>query len=115
VAWLDYGSYPGPYRNAILAGHRSWRGRQGTLWKLDQVSEGAEVLVDVDGTTHTYVVRWVRLYDPDDAPVSELLGETEVHSLTLITCGGRFDRARGGYEMRVVVRAEIVESQAGAG
>lgn len=108
VAWLDYGSYPGPLRNVVLAGHRRWAGKQGTLWRLDAVAEGDEVTVDVDGRTHTYRVLWNRLYDPANAPVDELMGETATHSLTLITCGGRFDPANGHWTHRIVVRAEAV-------
>ncbi|HVL82305.1 MAG TPA: class F sortase, partial [Actinomycetota bacterium] len=108
VAWLDHGSYPGPYRNVILAGHRSWGGRQGTLWRLGEVKEGDEVWVEVDGAAHGYRVKWVRLYHPDNAPVEEIMGETPVHSVTLITCGGNFDQARRRYDQRIVVRAEAL-------
>lgn len=108
VAWLDTGTFPGPTRNAILAGHRNWSGASGTFERLEQMKEGDQIRVGINDQMLTFVVRWVRTYDPDNAPVEELLGPTEVDSVTLVTCGGDFNRRKGHYEKRVVARAELV-------
>lgn len=109
VAWLDNGGFPGPTRNAILAGHRNYSGASGTFERLEHASVGDEVLVTIDGAVHRYRIVWLDIYDPD-APVEELLGPTEVDSITLVTCGGPFDRSSGHYTKRWVARAEAVAS-----
>jgi LPXTG-site transpeptidase (sortase) family protein len=108
IAWYDTGSFPGPTHNAILAGHRNWNGRQGTFANLESVKPGDLVKVGMGGMVFTFKVDWVRLYDPRNAPVKELLGDTAVDSVTLVTCGGEFNPRIGHYDHRVVVRAELV-------
>lgn len=108
VAWLDNGTFPGPTRNAIMAGHRNWSGRSGTFINLENASAGDVIQVGIDGRTYTFAMSWVRMYDPANAPVEELMGPTDVDSITLVTCGGSFNRKTGHYDMRVVARAELV-------
>ncbi len=115
VAWLDNGGFPGPMRNAILAGHRNYSGASGTFERLEHLEVGDEVRVTVDGELHRYRVDWVDMYDPDTAPVDELLGPTDVDSLTLVTCGGAFDYSVRHYTKRWVARAVAVdEAEPGA-
>lgn len=109
VAWLDNGTFPGPTNNAVLAGHRNWSGAPGSFIKLEQAKPGDVVIVAVDGRRFTFAIRWVRVYDPRTAPVDELLGDTSVDSVTLVTCGGPFDSRSRHYTKRVVARAELVE------
>lgn len=109
VAWLDNGGFPGVTRNAILAGHRNYSGVSGTFERLEHLEVGDEVRVMVDGELHRYRVDWVDMYDPDTAPVGELLGPTEVDSLTLVTCGGAFDYSVRHYTKRWVARAVAVD------
>lgn len=109
VAWLDNGGFPGPTRNAILAGHRNYSGVSGTFERLEHLEVGDEVRVTLDGELHRYRVEWVDIYDPDTAPVQGLLGPTEVDSLTLVTCGGAFDRSVRHYTKRWVARAVAID------
>lgn len=108
VAWLDNGSFPGPTRNAILAGHRNWRGASGTFIKLEKAKPGDAIIVGLDGRNYTFTITWVRTVDPDNANVEEIMGETTVDSVTLVTCGGDFNRKTRHYEQRVVARGELV-------
>lgn len=108
VAWLDNGGFPGPTRNAILAGHRNYSGVSGTFERLEDLEVGDEVRVTVDGELHRYRVEWLDIYDPDTAPVGDLLGPTEADSLTLVTCGGAFDSSVRHYTKRWVARATAV-------
>lgn len=108
VAWLDNGTFPGPTRNAVLAGHRNYSGRAGTFERLENVHPGDTVKVSMDGRTYTFSIVWVRTFDPNNAPVEELLGNTQADSLTMVTCGGSFNRRIGHYDKRVVARAELV-------
>lgn len=106
VAWLDLGGFPGPTRNAILAGHRNYSGVRGTFERLEDLERGDRVAVHVDGELQRYEIRWVKMFDPETAPVQELLGPTEVDSITLVTCGGPFDSSTRHYTRRWVARAE---------
>ncbi|HVE92460.1 MAG TPA: sortase [Actinomycetota bacterium] len=111
VAWLDYnGTFPGPTKNAVLAGHRRWKGKGGTLEPLEKAKPGDEVVVVADGTEYRFAFTWIRMYDANTPHAEELLGPTSVKSLTLVTCGGRFDPRTGHYQERVVARAELVKT-----
>lgn len=109
IAWLDNGSFPGPTRNAILAGHRNWQGRAGSLLRLEQAGAGDAVRIGLGGRAYTFTIIWVRTYDPDSAPVEELMGNTARDSITLVTCGGEFNPRTRHYVKRIVARAELVE------
>ena len=57
-----------------------------------------------------YAVRDVSLIAAD-ADVSAVIGERRgAPTLTLITCGGTFDRSAHAYDHRVIVRAALVLS-----
>lgn len=109
VAWLDNGTFPGPTNNAVLAGHRNWSGAPGSFIRLEDAKPGDVVVVGIDDRRFTFAIRWVRVYDPRNAPVEELLGGTAVDSVTLVTCGGAFDSRARHYTKRVVARAELVQ------
>lgn len=109
VAWLDNGTFPGPTRNAVMAGHRNWSGRAGSFERLERLQQGDVVKVGVDGKVYTFAVSWVRQYDPNSAPVEEIMGDAPVDSVTLVTCGGPFNSRTRHYTMRWVARAELVD------
>lgn len=109
VAWLDQGPIPGMTRNVVLAGHRNWQGRPGSFERLEKLRDGDPVILTMDGRTWRFAVRWVRMYDPDTAPAADLMGRTDEVSVTLITCGGRFNRATRHYESRWLARGGLGE------
>jgi sortase (surface protein transpeptidase) len=99
-----------------MSGHVDyWNVGPAVFANLRRLEKGAEIdVTDASGGRHSYVVEWVRAYPVADlAPdhLQEIVGPTESPSLTLITCGGEFDRERGGYLQRLVVRASRVEGQ----
>jgi sortase (surface protein transpeptidase) len=106
VGWFAPGMGVGTPGNAFLDGHVDWGGRLRVFGLLKDLVPGDTLSVtDVDGNTLTYSVEWVRLYDTDSAPASEVFRQTTDEELTLITCGGAFDRANHMYLSRWVVRA----------
>lgn len=109
VAWLDTGSFPGPTNNAVLAGHHDWSGRLGSFFRLAELRQGQEVVVRFEGRDRTFRVAWVCSFDLDTPEAPRIMGPTDVPSVTLITCGGIFDRRAGTHNQRIVVRAELVE------
>jgi len=114
VGW--YGPRPGERGNALLTGHVDWvdAGRvvKGSFYGLSKLEPGSEVTIRaVDGSSRRFVVDWKKFYDAASAPLAEITGPTEQPSVTLITCGGKFDRTLRSYLGRWVVRATLVQQR----
>jgi len=106
VGWYRFGPQPGAPGSAVLAAHVDYDGREGAFFRLADLAPGDTVTVtDGDGRTAGFVVEEVRQVAKED------LGETDVFDrrgeprLSLITCGGDFDRDRRSYRDNVVVTA----------
>lgn len=111
VGWYELGPGIAPEGNMILAGHVDWGGRLRVFGFLKQLTPGDEVLIwDHDGNEHRFIVQWTRLIPADDPPWDEIFGQGSDTEITLLTCGGPFDRQRHEYLERVVVRAKLESS-----
>lgn len=110
VAWLDQGPYPGDTQNVVLAGHIRYSGVLGTFGRLQSAAPGDVVVVEMDGKRYEYRVEWACLFDRDTDLAEKIMGYTEQPSLTMISCGGVFDRAAGTHNKRVAVRATLVRT-----
>ncbi len=84
--------------NVAIAAHR------GSYWgfftDLDQLVEGDEIYIDVEGYRFIYLTEWVRIVQPDDWSV---IDTTEEPVLTLQTCHPK--NVRGTH--RLIVRAGL--------
>ena len=114
VAWYRQSARPGESGNVVMGGHVDyWTVGPAVFSGLGTLAEGEEIKVtDAAGNAYTYAVEWVRAYPVADltpGQLRQIVGPTEEPSLTLITCSGGFDRGRGEYLMRLVVRAVRVE------
>lgn len=114
VAWYSQTARPGEAGNVVMGGHVDyWNTGPAVFFALSRLNEGAEIgVTDATGKAYAYAVEWVREYSVSDLTpdqLREIVGPTANPSLTLITCGGEFDAARGAYRTRVVVRAVRVE------
>jgi sortase (surface protein transpeptidase) len=114
VGWFRYGVAPGQPGNTLLDGHVDWTDRRtgiprgGVFWNLARLQTGSLISVEAGGREYTYAVTEKRRYrwdDPDGITVLQPTGDTRV---TLITCGGVFDRRTRNYSMRDVVIAHLV-------
>jgi sortase (surface protein transpeptidase) len=107
VGWYEPGVRPGaPTGSAVLAAHVDYAGAKGAFYDLRSLPDGAEVLVTTpEGTTLRFVVDTRFQVDKDELPGPELFRSTGAPTLTLITCGGGFDRSARSYEDNIVVRA----------
>lgn len=115
VGWYQYSPTPGsPEGSSVLAAHVDYNGRKGVFFDLGEVKEGAIVTVDFeDGSRRLFEVVSGRQYDKDELPVEDIFSKTGDPVLTLITCGGAFDRSARSYEDNVVVYAIPIESGLG--
>jgi sortase A len=114
VAWYRQSARPGESGNVVMGGHVDyWNVGPAVFFNLGTLEEGEEIEVtDGAGNAYAYAVEWVRAYPVSDitpGQLREIVGPTEDPSLTLITCGGEFDRGRGEYLLRLIVRAARVE------
>lgn len=92
--------------NTLLAAHRDWSGQLGSFYRLSELEVGDEIVVRGEGEQSTYVVEWSKQMDAD-VEASEILGPQGEPVVTLITCGGVFDRSIRHYTDRVVVRGVL--------
>lgn len=123
VVWYNfaalpkYGGVPGTGRNAVFAGHVDRTGHldyagveysgPGIFFWLDRLHEGDIIEVTMRGKTLRYAVDWAReVPATDNKEWERILGaDVGADAITLITCGGDFDRAKQEYASRLVVRA----------
>jgi LPXTG-site transpeptidase (sortase) family protein len=106
VAWYQYGPVPGADGSAVLAGHVDWHGVPGIFFRLRELQPGDGVVVTMsDGTVQSWRVVDVTLIAKPELPVSEVFSRTGPPTLTLVTCGGSFDRSTHHYRSNVVVTA----------
>ncbi len=67
--------------NVAFAGHRA--GRWNFFLDIDQLNEGDEIYLDVDGYRFVYLVEWVEVFDKYDwGPINA----TDYPAITLQTC-----------------------------
>ena len=108
AGWYRYGPSPGQPGSAVLAAHiDSRRYGIGPFEALRRAAPGTSIEVAFeDGTSQVFVVTGRQQFGKRDLPVDELFRREGGPTLTLITCGGAFDRSLGRYEDNVVVVAE---------
>jgi hypothetical protein len=107
VAWYPETAKLGVLGNAVMAGHLDyWTVGAAVFWDIGKLNPQDEILVrGEDNYEYRYLVEWVKNYDANDAPISEIVGHTDSECLTLITCGGEFDEQTREYVQRTVVRS----------
>lgn len=111
--WEDAGWYratrnPGEIGPAVIAGHIDSKAGPAVFFRLDELSDGDEIIVHDDtGDSRTYVVEGSGQY-PKEALPDEVFGFGDRRpELRVITCGGSFDRSVGHYRDNLVVYAAM--------
>ena len=100
VSWYEDLAALGEESNVVMAGHVDyWDTGPAVFANVPSLDEGEIIRVfSEDGEVFEYAVEWGRLYNvaTDLTPEviqTEIVGDTDEESLTLITCGGEFDAA----------------------
>lgn len=114
VSWYQGTGKLGQADNIVMAGHLDyWDVGQAVFYNLGKLKKDDVIEVTGDNNqTYRYKVEWVKNFkvaELDEKGVQEIVGSTPDEQLTLITCGGPFDYARGEYLERMVVRAARVD------
>ena len=109
AGWFAGGPVPGDVGPAVLTAHVDWAGAPAAFAALDGLRPGDQVTVErADGSVVRFEVTRVVRAPKDAFPTAEVYGPTPDAQLRLITCGGRFDRATGGYADNVLVFATAI-------
>ncbi|HMN98291.1 MAG TPA: sortase [Miltoncostaeaceae bacterium] len=107
TGWWRDGASPGDAAGSILVGGHvdSARSGPGAFVRLDEARAGMRVqVVSADGRTRAYRVVSVRQMPKDRLP-TDIWSLEGRNRLSLVTCGGRFDRSTGHYLDNIVVVA----------
>lgn len=109
AGWYRLGPPPGASGPAVILGHVDSVDGPAVFARLDELEAGDRVSVRLDDAgTATFVVRSVRTYANADFPAQRVYAGAGRRELNLVTCGGDYDAARGGYQANVVVNARWV-------
>jgi LPXTG-site transpeptidase (sortase) family protein len=115
VAWYDFSSRPGGGGNVVMAGHVDYHDYGAAVFaRLRYLDPGDTIEIALqNGTRYAYRVTSVRTYNVSALPTSDIIGPTRGETLTLITCDGEWNSRAGGYNSRLVVRAQLTRSDPG--
>lgn len=106
VAWFSLGPRPGDIGSAVIAGHfGTWKNGRGSVFDdLNKLRKNDKIYIkDENGVITAFIVRGIRIYDPN-ADASEVFNLSDGMShLNLITCEGVWDNISKIYSERLVV------------
>jgi LPXTG-site transpeptidase (sortase) family protein len=107
VGWYKFGPRPGEPGSAVLAAHVDLASSgPGVFFELDSLEEGDRLSVlYADGTESAFRVIARTTYEKDKLPLDVIFSREGPSVLTLITCGGDFNRNVSRYDSNVVVYA----------
>lgn len=110
AGWFEDGTPPGQPGASVVLGHVDTEDGPAVFHRLAELGRGDRVLVRLDdGSVARFAVRRVATYANADFPAEEVYaGSPDGRALNLVTCGGWYDAARGGWQGNVVVFAELV-------
>lgn len=113
--WYRYSPAPGDVGPAVIAGHVDSTTGPAVFYRLRHLDAGDIVRVRRnDGKVAVFTVKRVQLVTKKHFPTKEVYGPIRYAGLRLITCGGGYDKAKGGYQSNLVVFARLDHLQKGA-
>ncbi|MEU3659670.1 class F sortase [Streptomyces sp. NPDC032940] len=110
VGWYAAGVTPGEAGTALMVGHVDTETRPAVFYKISTLEPGRTIRVlREDDEIAEFTVDDVEVLDRDGFDARQAYGPHDAGraELRLITCGGTFDRATGGYTANVVVSAYL--------
>jgi hypothetical protein len=107
LGWYRFG--PGLDATAgsiVIAGHVDDESGPGAFFRLGDLEPGDSIEVTgVDGETRTFEVVAREVHHKSEVPLQQYFARDGAPRLTLITCGGAFDRDSGQYRDNIVITA----------
>lgn len=109
AGWYAEGPEPGRAGPAVIAAHVDSRAGPDVFYRLGDLTVGDEIHVVYDsGDDVTFLVDSSETTPKDELPVDTIWPTTNVRLLTLITCGGEFDRTARHYEDNLIVYTTLL-------
>jgi sortase (surface protein transpeptidase) len=110
TGWYNQGPHPGQQGSAVIDGHLDRPGGSpAVFWRLRDLRRGNEVQVtDRTGKTLHFSVTDVEYYEPQNAPIQEIFGNTNGKYLNLITCAGDWIPSQNQTTLRLVVYTTLI-------
>ncbi len=107
VAWYKFGPRPGENGSAVLAAHVDLASQgPGVFFDLNTLEPGDRVTVEYEGGEELVFRVTARItYEKTELPLDVIFSREGPTVLTLITCGGGFNRQVQSYDSNVVVYA----------
>jgi sortase (surface protein transpeptidase) len=107
AGWYSPGPHPtSPFGSSVIAAHIDYAGEEGAFFRLPELQVGQEVRVRLaDGSDHAFRVTERMQVPKDELRTDEIFRRNGPPTLTLVTCGGAFDRSARHYQDNIVVRA----------
>ena len=107
LGWYRFG--PGLDAGAgsiVIAGHVDDESGPGAFYRLGELEPGDTIAVTgADGETRTFQVVAREVHDKTEVPLERYFARDGAPRLTLITCGGAFDRDSLQYHDNIVITA----------
>lgn len=111
AGWYAEGPPPGHPGPAVVAAHVDSRTGPDVFYRLRELEPGDEVVVRFDsGDEAAFVVTSSERIPKDELPGDRIWPVTNERLLTLITCGGDFDRSVRSYRDNVIVYTTPVDA-----
>jgi hypothetical protein len=111
AGWFELGARPGDLGSAVILGHVDSVEGPAVFARLSELGQGQRVEVDrADGSTATFEVKAVETVPNGEFPAQRVYGSHGTRDLNLITCGGTYDAANGGYQSNVIVYTRLVRT-----
>lgn len=111
VGWYRLGPSPGRPGAAVMLGHVDSLYGPAVFYRLRVLKPGDRIHVRLsDGAVAQFRVARVVTYPNQDFPARKVYAGAsgDRPTLNLVTCGGTYDRAAGGYQSNVVVYTTYV-------
>ncbi|WP_445529797.1 class F sortase [Streptomyces cyslabdanicus] len=111
VGWFKGGPAPGERGASVVVGHLDTKTGPAVFAELPSLEPGAVVdITRADGTVARFKVDAIDSFSKAAFPDDKVYADTATPQLRLITCGGKYDRAKDGYQDNVVVFAHLDSS-----
>lgn len=109
AGWYHLGPRPGETGSSVILGHVDSLEGPAVFARLAGLRRGQHVLVATrTGETNVFVVTAVETYPNADFPAQRVYARSDGRFLNLVTCGGAYDAAQGGYQANVVVYTRLL-------
>lgn len=109
LGWYKFGPYPGEEGSAVIDGHYGrWVSGEGSIFDdLDKLKKGDTIYIEKDtGEIITFIVRELKIYQPEDDASDVFFSSDGETRLNLITCAGKWNGKEKTFSERLVVFAD---------